>query len=95
MPSSESIVIVSSICSADLVLRQRGVQLIPSDIAALLAARDHLLDGRGNRIEQRAFRRLFTRLACFRCRRRFCRHPASTLYANGPFTPMGLSANAP
>src|SRR5947209_4211416 len=41
----------------DLIGRQRGVQLVIGQIAALLAARHHLLDRDRDRIEKRAFGR--------------------------------------
>ena len=40
---------VLDLLGGHLVRRQRGVQLVIGQIAALLAARDHLLDRRGNR----------------------------------------------
>ena len=57
-----------------LVRRQRGVQLVIGQVAALLAARHHLLDRGGDRVEQRRFGRLLPGFRRFRRGRRLARH---------------------
>ena len=57
-----------------LILRQRGVQLVIGQIAALLAARHHLLDRVRNRVEERSFGRFFPGLGRVRRRHRLARH---------------------
>ena len=59
-----------------LVLRQRGVQFVIGQVAALLAARHHLLDRDGDRVEQRRLGRILAGFRRFRRRRRFARHSA-------------------
>ena len=73
MPISLSMARVSSIMlGGDLVRRQRGVQLVVGDVAALLAAGDQLLDRGGLDVEQDALHRFVAALDRIRRRSRPC-----------------------
>ena len=52
---------VLDLLGGHLLRRQRGVQLVIGDVAALLAAREHLLDGGADAVHQRAVAGLLTR----------------------------------
>ena len=90
---------VLDLLGGHLLGRQRRVQLVIGDVAALLAARDHLLDRRRERVEERRFRRVFPRLGHFRRVRRFARHldpalPSLTKRARVP-RPRDRGGHAP
>jgi len=72
---------VLDLLGGHLIGRQGGVQLVIGDITALLAARDHLLDGGGSGIDQRPFCRFLAGFSRLGRSRRFRCHPVSTLHA--------------
>ena len=78
-----------------LVLRQRGVQLVIGQVAALLAAQHHLLDGEGDRVEEWGFGRILPGFGRICCSRRFARHsvvPLTDHHKNGH---LGCLRDAP
>src|SRR6185437_4668692 len=77
---------VLNLLRGHLILRQCGVQLVIGQIPALLAARDHLLDRDGDRIEERRLGHILAGFCRLCCCRRLARH-AAILYCQPRDTP--------